>query len=131
MSGSTRNALILLAVVGLGIVAAVFYTISVTEKRQEARPGNVYDVREDKELIRVVQTALSLEAVMTRLTTNDPHLGRPEVKYTLDEVSQIRDNLVEVRYRLLIGYSGEMKQIPKKKRFYKKSDGTWAAEPNS
>ncbi len=126
MTSNTRNALIMFTVVGLGIAAAAFYLVSHTEKRQVARPGGVYDPRRDPELIRVVQTALSLEAVMTRLTSSDPKRGFPKVKYALEEVSQLSRNMVRVRYRLIIAFPNKKEIKVQVKRFVRRADGSWA-----
>jgi len=95
--------------------------------QREKRAGDVYDFRKDQKLIQTVRTTLSLEAVMTRLTTSNQDGTKPEVRYDIDAVSKLKSGQVEVRYRLYIQSPLETKQLSKRKVFYRKKDGTWAA----
>lgn len=123
---NTATVLVLIAV--LGVAGFYAYNHMTTDKRQRA--GDVYDYRKDKALIQTVRTALSLEAVMTRLTSGGKDGITPDVKYGIDTVSRVGPGLVEVQYRLFIQSEYGTTQKSARKRFRRKEDGTWAAIRN-
>jgi len=126
LSGMVKNlfaVLILILVLG----GAGFYAFSHLEKKEEKRAGGVYDYRKDKALIQTVRTALSMEAVMTRLTAGSKDGVTPEVKYGIDTVRKITSRLIEVKYRLFIQTTHGTTQKHGKKRFKKQPDGSWSA----
>ncbi len=110
----------------LALGGAGYYAYSHMEPKKAKKAGDVYDYLKDQALVQTVRTALSLEAVMTRLTSVDQDGVTPEVKYGIDTVSKVGADLVEVRYRLYIQSTHETKQKAGRKRFRRKSDGTWA-----
>ena len=106
---------------------AGFYAYNHVSEKESQRAGDVYDYRKDKALIQTVRTALSLEAVMTRLTSGGKDGATPEVKYGIDTVERVGKGLVEVQYRMFIQSEYGTTQKPGRKRFRRKEDGTWAA----
>ncbi len=120
---NTLTILVLLTVLGV----AGYYAYSHMDKKESEKAGDVYDYRKDKALIQTVRTALSMEAVMTRLTSGGKDGVTPEVKYGIDTVQRVGPGLIEVQYRLFIQSTHETVQKHGRKRFRRKPDGTWAA----
>ncbi|MBW1712856.1 MAG: hypothetical protein JRJ59_06895 [Deltaproteobacteria bacterium] len=118
---------ILVLLLLLGLAGAGYYAYTSVERQSEEYAGGVYDYLKDQELVRTVNTALSLEAVMTRLTLGDKRTGKPEVRYGIDTVSKVGPNEVKVSYRLYIQSTSGTQQTHHSKRFRRKADGTWAA----
>ncbi len=118
--------LIALLVILAALGGAGWYVWSKMESRSRELPGDVYDYRRDKELVQTVQLALSLHAVMSRLTAGDEKRGRPQVRYAIDSVTEVGPDVVEVRYRLYFQYPTSSEQAEYTKRFRRKRDGTWS-----
>ena len=126
MSGVARNTIAVLVLIS-ALGGAGYYAYSHMEKKEEKRVGDVYDYRKDKALVQTVRTALSLEAVMTRLTSVGKDGVTPEVKYGIDTVSRIGSGVIEVQYRLFIQSTHGTTQKPGRKKFRRKPSGAWAA----
>ena len=130
MTMKNRAAMIIfLVVVVAAIGAAFFYVQSHLSDKKKEYAGGVYDYRKDPELVRTVETALSLHAVMLKLTSEGKD-GKPTVRYAIESVSQVKPNLVEVRYRLIVQGKTNSSQQEHKKRFRRTAKGTWSAVGN-
>lgn len=119
---------ILVAAVVLGLVGVGFYLITASHQETKGPKGDVYDYQKDPELVRAVELALSLHAVMSRLTVREEgKTTLPKVHYTIDSVSLVAGNKVEVRYKLIFQFESHSEQREFAKRFHRKPDGSWAA----
>lgn len=119
---------ILVTVVLVGLVGVGFYFITASQRDTKKLVGDVYNYQKDPELIRAVEMALSLHAVMSRLTVREEGKDTlPQVRYAIDSVSLVAGNKVEVRYKLIFQFETHTEQREHTKRFRRKSDGSWAA----
>lgn len=122
-----RTAIIIfLVVVAAAIGAAFFYVQGHLDQKKKEYAGDVYDYRKDPELVRTVELALSLHAVMLKFTSEGQN-GKPTVRYAIESINQVKPNLVEVRYLLIVQGKTSSSQQEHKKRFRRNATGTWSA----
>lgn len=122
-----RN-LVVILVISLALGGAGYYVSTKVANKPVKRAANVYDYTKDPDLVRTVNTALSLEAVMTRLVSADESGKRPDIKYGIDSISNLGNGRIKVNYRQFLSSSKGTRQISKSKIFFRKPNGKWAAK---